>query len=275
MKHYDLSEIRRAAKSLPGEHAALLADIVEVSDALLARLLRCCELAAGRPESERTHGTFLFAYQLLAAKAISHAESILALTRIGRYGDASMIIRGLMGDQMMTQYLSKHPDESADWLELSDLREIRPIRGTRFAQLKAKFSESRIRKAIEESGGTPVSSETWGVYSESAHPSAWGFKFYGVQDEGELASFRMTYVPIYQHIAALRCAATMAAFLLEVVNDFYYWMQSTGQDGAQADLKAWSADSDSLLAGLREAFARVRKNHIEAFGDPAASGETS
>jgi hypothetical protein len=271
VKQYDLDRIRQAAESLPDEHDAVLAEIVELSDAVLARVLRCCELAAGRPESEKTRGTFLFAYHLLAAKAVSHAESILALTRIGRYGDASMIIRGLIGDQLMTQYLSIHPDECADWLEMSDLREAKPIKGTRFAQLRGKFSEPIIRKAIEKSGGTTGGSEVWGVYSESAHPSAWGFRFYGVQEEGQLASFRMTYVPIYQLIAAFRCAAMIAVLLLGVANDFYYWMHKTGQDWPEADVKAWPADSDSLLAQVTEAFDWLEKNHVKIFGDPRAS----
>lgn len=272
MKQYDLDEIRRAAKSLPDKHDAFLADIVAVSDALLARVLRCCELAASRPASEKAHGTFLFAYQLLAAKAVSHTESVLALTRIGRYGDASMIIRGLIGDQLMTQYLAINPDECADWFEMSELREAKPTKGTKFAQLRGKFSESNIRKAIEESGGTTGGSNAWGAYSETAHPSAWGFKFYGVQEEGKLASFRVTYIPIYQPITAFRCAGMVAALLLDVVNDFYYWMQSTHQTWAPADLKAWSVDSESLLAQVRKAFDWLKEKHIEAFGDPAASG---
>jgi hypothetical protein len=99
-------EFREEYGTLATKHDHFLAAIFALSDQIVDEALRCTHLAAERPVDERGEGTFLFAFQMLASKVVSHVESVRALVRIARYGDASMLIRGLIGDATMIEYLA-------------------------------------------------------------------------------------------------------------------------------------------------------------------------
>lgn len=272
MEQYDLAAFRRLHAGLAREHDRFLRNLLDLSDAIVDELLRAARSAADRPAGERGEGTFLFAYQLLASKIVSHMESIRALVRIARYGDASMLIRGLIGDVTMIQYLAAYPGDAADWCEMAKIRETKPVKGTRFAELAGKFTEGRLRQEISNAGDRPWSSETYGIYSEPVHPSLWGMKFYSVQETGQLASFAFTYRPVFQRVASFRSVATATALVFDAAECFHVWVQRQSIEWGQGALSRWASVSESLWVQLADAFRWLEQAHVQLYGDPRTAG---
>jgi len=267
-RRFTLAEFRRKHALLIRQHDEWLRDIDALADRMLQELLDVAQLVTKRPESQRGLGSFPSTFLWLAGKVVSHSESIRALVGIARYGDASMLIRGLIGDVTMLQYLAAYPSVCPEYFELSQIREPRPKKGSRYAKLKAKFSEANLRQQIERVGDRPVSAETYGIYSEPAHPSLWGAKFYAVQHAGALAEFSIAYSPVYQQVAAFRCVATAAAEVLDAVDCFYVWSQRTSCPWAQPSLDRWLAERDRLLDQITSAFQYLEAKHVQLYGDP-------
>jgi hypothetical protein len=262
---YDLDSYRASHADLEQRHGAFLAGINQLRDQLLARLLQIVEIGGARPNEEIAPGTFLHTFLWLASKVFSHAESIRALVAIGRYGDASMLIRGLLGDVTMLQYISSHPDSCLELVELSMLREPTPKKGTRFAKLKAKYSEPNLRRAIEKAGDRPWSREIYGIYSDPAHPSLWGMQFYGRRQLGTAADFSITCAPLFEQIAAFRCIGYCSALLFDAIITFFVWRQRSGIPWGEDLEGTWLAECDDTLKELASASAYLARNHKKLY----------
>ena len=242
---YDLAAFRALHGPLTRRHEEFeaVSRLYAVADTLLGFYLECLRLADHRPDDELQRGTFLNAFIALSSKVISHAESIRALINIGRYGDATALTRVMISDMTMITYLSIYPEDCADWIEQSMVREPRPKRGGRYGELLAKFRESELRRKIEAAGFRPVSTEGYGAYSEALHPSAWGLRFYAYVEpgaEGE-PTHTIYYAPIYDPWVALRRVTVMTSSLIEPIANFMWWCDGIGVTWHKEHLVRWNA----------------------------------
>ncbi|HUF52795.1 MAG TPA: hypothetical protein VMR52_03340 [Dehalococcoidia bacterium] len=238
-------DFRRALPDIQEKHERFLSSINKLNDGLLERLLRIAELVAGRPESDLAEGTYLFVYLALSTKATSHAESTRSLIHAGRYGDASMLMRGFMGDVIMLQYIAAYPDSCPEICEMSKVRDQGWARGSRYRELSDRFKESELRRMVSEAGDHPWAGEVYGLYSEPAHPSIFGLKFYGQQIKGAEAEFLMIWAPRFEQVASFRCASGLTALLVDVVDTFFVWDQRYGQ-------RDWIEDAAAEWTVVRE-----------------------
>jgi hypothetical protein len=244
-KRYDLSEFRALHRPLTQRHEEFeaLSWLYAVADTLLGFYLECLRLADHRPEEEIQPGTFLNAFIGLSSKVISHAESIRTLTNIGRYGDAAALTRALISDVTMVTYLSIYPEDCADWIELSMVREPTPTSRGRYGQLLAKFRESELRRKIDETGVDPVSDKGYGAFSEAVHASPWGLQFYAYVEPQPRADHTHTiyYAPIYDPWVSIRAITVMTSLLIESIANFLSWCEKTGVTWHKEHLVRWDA----------------------------------
>jgi hypothetical protein len=109
------------------------------------------------------------------------------------------------------------------------------------------------------------------IYSEPVHSSLWGMKFFCVQELGSLASFSMTYRPVYQEVAAFRCVATSAGLAADVVEAFYNWVSRQKLGSMRSDLERWREIQPGIIAQVHDAFEWLDTSHVKLYGDPRAS----
>lgn len=244
-KRYDLAAFRALHGRLTRRHEEIepLFRLYAVADTLLGFYLECLRLADHRPEEEIQRGTFLHAFIGLSSKVISHTESIRTLINIGRYGDATVLTRALISDVTMVTYLSICPEDCADWIELSMVREPRMTRQGQYGKLLEKFREGELRRKIEAAGFRPVSMEGYGAYSEALHASAWGLQFYAYVEPHPRGEHTHTlyYAPIYDPWVALRAVTVMTSSLLEPIANFLWWCEKTGVTWHKEHLARWDA----------------------------------
>lgn len=248
-KRFDLRSIRAGIPEIQKRHNEFLKDIDALNDDLLQRLLVVAESAVARPEPETCEGSYLFVFLGLASKVVSHAEAIRTVVSVGRYGDASMLIRGLIGDVIMLQYIAGYPEDCGEICEMSRVRKQGWKSGSRYRELGEKYKESNLRKKIEEVGDRPWSGEIYGIYSEPSHPSVFGLKFYGRQVKGVEAEFVLTWGPQIEQVASFRCASALTALLVDALDTFFVWNQRSGGD-------SWADGLEKDWMSMREQYFR-------------------
>ena len=264
---YDLDAFRAQHRDMRRLHGRSLSQLYGVTDRLLRFLLQCLQLAEQRAD-EQLRTSFLFSFINLGSKVVSHVESIRTLVDIGRYGDATALTRVLVGDVTMITYLSIYPDDCAEWIELSQIREPRPTNRGRYGTLLRKFSEGRLRGAIAEAGTRPVSAEGYGVYSEAAHPSLWGMQFYADRIVHTANEYQVTYAAVYDPLVAIGRVAVMGALILDSIDGFIYWCEES-KVGWHAELRdRWGPLKSEAMQALDRVLSAAADVSRELYRSP-------
>lgn len=254
---YDLGEFRRLHEPLIQRHERFLRRHYGFSDRLLRLLLDAVRLVEQRPEAEVSQGSFFLAFLMLAAKIISHAESIRVLTDIGRYGDAAGLCRFGLSDGIMLRYFALCPEDVGDWFDLSQLRTPIHKAGKRYKALAKKFREGTVRKKLLEEGLT-VRGGAFSDLSEAAHPTAWGMQHYSHLAEGTV--FRIHYAPFYEPLPKAQALAVfLILVLMEPVDVFVAWCNKQALE--------WHRPLETRWMALRvqvEKFAEMAVGALEA-----------
>jgi len=254
---YDLREFRRLHAPLIRRHERLLHRHYRFSDRLLRLLLDAVRLVEQRPEAEVTEGTFLLAFRMLAAKIISHAESIRVLTNIGRYGDATGLARFVLSDSMMLRYLALFPEDIGDWFELSQIRTPIHKASKRHKRLAQKFWEGAVRKKLLQEG-IDVFASTFSDLSEAAHPTAWGMQAYAHRAAGRM--FGVYYAPFYEPLPKAQALAVgLIGVLVEPIDVLVDWCNKQALEWHRPLETRWMA-----LRAQVEKFAEMAVGAIEA-----------
>ena len=211
---YDLDEFRRLHKPLTLRHERLLRSHYGFSDRLLRLLLDAIRIVEEQPEADRaSKRSFLFAFLMLGSKIISHAESIRVLVDVGRYGDATGLLRFAFSDCVMLRYLALFPEDVPDWFDLSQLRPPTGRPSERYKRLAKKFWEGAVRKKLLEKG-VHVPAGTFSDLSEAVHPTSWGMGYYGDVDPGRV--LHIHYAPFYDPLPK---AQALAVSLIDVLKE--------------------------------------------------------
>jgi hypothetical protein len=149
---------------------------------------------------------YALAQLLLLNRSIQHIESMRLLTESGFYGNSFLVLRSLMSDLAMLQYLHFHPElldlflneKKDDYQENNDF--------------KKAFSEGAVEKDLVERGIKPFSS-TFQVLSKVSHSSSFGSQLYGSRGE-KGGQYHFNYGPKYEPEKSL--------MLLDIIVSAYY-----------------------------------------------------
>jgi len=260
---YDLGEFRRLHEPLIQRHERLLRWHYGFSDRLLRLLLDAVKLVEQRPEAAVTQGTFLLAFLMLAAKIVSHAESIRMLTGMGRYGDAAGLCRFGLSDGMMLRYLAVFPEDVGDWFDLSQLRTPVHEAGKRYKALANKFREGTVRKKLLE-GSVTVRGSALSDLSEAAHPTVWGMQYYSDMAPGGV--FHIHYAPFYDPLPKAQALALFLILVLyEPIDVFVAWCTKQAFDWHEPVETRWVALRVQVEKFVRMALAALDAGMDEFF----------
>ncbi len=144
---------------------------------------------------EKKDEKFNKATLFLLSRSIQHLETIIVLTENGLYGDAYIILRGVLSDMSMMYYLHFRQDLLDMFLnEKSDDYQ----QNKKFKEL---FNEGAIEKYLA-SKDMPSIRESFQKISKAAHASSWGVQFYGT--EGKIKhQYNLKYGPGFESKKAL------------------------------------------------------------------------
>lgn len=179
---------------------------------------------------------YSIAYLMLINRSLQHIESTCLLTERGLYGDSSVIIRSLMSDFSMMQYLHFHP-------ELLDLflDEKQEDYQTNNKGFKKFFSESTIENDLVSKGVTPFGS-TFQMLSKASHASAFGSQLYGSRGEKD-GQYHLNYGPKFQPEKALMFIDLVASSHYDLVTNVL-WHRFHAKE--EIDTEAWNKVKDDL-----------------------------
>jgi hypothetical protein len=246
---YDLAAIRDLDAYLTGKHTGFegLASQRSSLDGLLRillRVMRSLEASAGK------HGdrSFPFAAVLLLAKVFSHTESIRILIDVGRYGDAVVVLRAVVSDVRMLQYLAVTPDDVPDWIDAAEVRPQPYVTGSRRKELAEKFQEKKIRNRLQQSGAEPYEDLFQG-FSEASHGSLWGMRYFLNDDtygRSRLAEGSIRYGGLYQLHRALDLTVVSGLLLITPLSVLFEWCQANGETWHLRWVKAFEQQSERL-----------------------------
>jgi len=183
------------------------------------------------------------AYLLLINRSIQHVESIRLLTERGLYGDSFVLIRSLMSDLSMMQYLHFHP-ELLD-LFLSEKQEDYQAN----KKFKKAFSESAVENDLVGRGVKPFGT-AFQVLSKASHASSFGSQLYGSRGEGE-GQYHLNYGPKFQPEKALMLMDLVASSHYDLVNNVLWHRYHSGED---IDMDDWN----KVKKDLRDLRRRVK-----------------
>ncbi|OHA31911.1 MAG: hypothetical protein A2928_02215 [Candidatus Taylorbacteria bacterium RIFCSPLOWO2_01_FULL_45_15b] len=178
---------------------------------------------------------FSMAYLILINRSVQHIESIRLLTERGLYGDSFVIMRSLMSDLSMMQYLHFHP-------ELLDLflNEKQEDYQTNKKFTKA-FSEGAVEIDLVSRGATPFGS-AFKTLSKASHASAFGSQLYGSRGDKD-GQYHLNYGPKFQPEKAL--------MLIDIVTSSHYdlvtivlWHRYHAKE--EIETEAWDKVKDDL-----------------------------
>ncbi len=164
-----------------GLHSESLKEILAVKDELIK------EFEKGYDKE------FNKALLLLLSRSIQHIESIFLLTERGLYGDAFILLRGVLSDINMIYYLHFNPHLVSGFIKESD---------TSYQQdsdFKKSFSEAAIDYDLKKHGVKSIK-DSFQKLSKAAHASAWGAQFYGTAGKSgtERQKFFVKYGPGFE-----------------------------------------------------------------------------
>ena len=189
------------------------------------RLLRRVWLTLEKSGDLGDQGKYPFAYALLASKCVSHADSVSALTDIGRYGDAFVILRVLLSETLMARYLLEFPSEVVPWLTYA--KERPSATKAERLRLQRRFADSRIRKRLLQRGlNVDANARAFAMLSEPAHASSWGIMFYAKRDLR--GKFTLVLDGYLDAARGVELAQFMMIRLSDILNTFSLWAQQQG-----------------------------------------------
>lgn len=146
-------------------------DFTPLYERSLSVLMRIVDILVVEVE-EREDLAYNKAALILLNRSIQHAESIRVLNAYGLYGNAISIVRSVMGDMNMLQYLHFHPELVEKFLqEGADEYQTNP-------EFKKLFNEYAVEKDLE-SRGRKSHLDSFYTLSKTIHPSSWGSQLYG------------------------------------------------------------------------------------------------
>ena len=175
------------------------------------------------------------AYLLLINRSIQHIESIRLLTERGLYGDSFVLLRGLMSDLSMMQYLHFH-SELLD-LFLSEKQEDYQTN----KEFKRAFSESVVENDLVGRGVRPFGS-AFQMLSKASHASSFGSQLYGSRGEKE-GQYHLNYGPMFQPEKALMLMDLVASSHYDLINNVLWHRYHSGED---LDTDGWNKVKDEL-----------------------------
>jgi len=162
------------------------------------------------------------AYLLLINRSIQHIESIRLLTERGFYGDSFVLLRSLMSDLSMMQYLHFHP-ELLD-LFLNEKQEDYQTN----KEFKRAFSESMVENDLIDRGVKPFGT-SFQMLSKASHASSFGSQLYGSRGEGE-GQYHLNYGPKFQPEKALMLMDLVASSHYDLINNVLWHRYHSGED---------------------------------------------
>lgn len=172
---------------------------------------------------------YSMAYLLLINRSIQHIESTRLLNERGLYGDSFVLIRSLMSDLSMIQYLHFHP-ELLD-LFLSEKQEDYQTN----RDFKKAFSENVIEDDLVSRGVKPFDT-AFQMLSKASHASSFGSQFYGSRGEKE-GQYHMNYGPKFQPEKALMIMDLVASSHYDLINNVLWHRFHSGED---IDTDSWN-----------------------------------
>lgn len=194
------------------------------------------------------------AFLLLINRSIQHIESIRLLTERGLYGNSFVLIRSLMSDLSMMQYLHFHP-ELLD-LFLNEKQEDYQTN----KEFKKAFSENVVESDLIGRGVTPFSS-TFQMLSKASHASSFGSQLYGSRGKRE-GQYHLNYGPKFQSEKALMLIDLISSSYYDLINNVLWHRYHSGED---VDTKDWNKIKGELknLKRSVERFTEATKKTIK------------
>jgi hypothetical protein len=127
---------------------------------------------------------------LLLSRYVQHLESIITLTEASLYGDATALVRNILGDINMLYYLHFKPKLLTLFLQESEKEyQTNP-------EFKKNFSENQIEKYLIEKGLLSIK-DSFEKLSKGNHASSWGCQFYGIRGKDK-NKYSLKYEPRYE-----------------------------------------------------------------------------
>lgn len=155
-------------------------------------------------------GKYSLSFLLLINRSVQHIESIRILTERGFYGDSFVLMRSLMSDISMMQYLHYHPE----LLNLFLNEKQEDYQNNK--DFKRAFNETAIEKELVSKGLPPFSS-FFQILSKASHASSFGSQLYGSMGE-KSSKYHLNYGPKFQSEKALMLLDIVAGSYYELVN---------------------------------------------------------
>ncbi len=175
------------------------------------------------------------AYLLLINRSIQHIESIRLLNERGLYGDSFVLIRSLMSDLSMMQYLHFHP-ELLD-LFLTEKQEDYQIN----KDFKKAFSENTIENDLISRGVQPFGS-AFQMLSKASHASSFGSQLYGSLGEKE-GQYHLNYGPKFQPEKSLMIMDLVTSSHYDLINNVLWHRYHSDED---IDTDGWNKIKENL-----------------------------
>lgn len=132
------------------------------------------EYASSPPTGESKYALALL---MLINRSIQHLESIRLLTERGLYGDAFILLRSVMSDLSMCNYLSIHP-ELLDLFLNENEKDYQENK-----EFKNAFNEGEIERSLIARGIEPAKNG-FRVLSKTSHASSFGSQLFGYRPDG-------------------------------------------------------------------------------------------
>jgi len=193
-------------------------------------------------------------YLMLLNRSIQHIESMRLLTERGFYGDSFVILRSLMSDLSMMQYLHFHPELLDLFLnekqeDYQDNKEFRKA-----------FSESAVERDLVERGVKPFGS-TFQMLSKTSHASSFGSQLYGSRGEKE-GQYHFNYGPKYQPEKSLMLIDLVISSHYDLVTNILFHKYNAKEE---IDTDEWNKVKDDLkeLEGKVEIHTEAAKETIK------------
>jgi len=165
---------------------------------------------------------------ILLSRSVQHFESVIILTENGLYGDAISILRSILSDMLMMNYLHLHPELIELFLKenTSDYRKSKKFRES--------FAESTMIEDLQKYGSV-LSKETFSKLSKASHASSWGVQFYSTEsNDGKKQNLK--YGPGFETKKALMLLSMILSGPWDFLNILLHHRR---RDGLNVESDGW------------------------------------